>query len=128
MATRVLNASAPVEVFSPGGVYLGDAMGYEVDLPRINRVLSRIVRGIYFRERDIPVPQNALAQCFVEPPPWVFHRDTIEALLALRRCRVANGAFEYWFSSADDRPDSAVILMRFFGGVLALGFVMDSAG
>src|SRR4051812_30140888 len=45
MATRIINSSVPVEVFSSGGIYLGDAIAYDVDGKRVSRVLSRIVRG-----------------------------------------------------------------------------------
>jgi hypothetical protein len=41
---------------------------------------------------------------------------------------VARGGFQYWLSPTTDRPDSAVCLMRFFGGFFALGFVVDPEG
>jgi hypothetical protein len=125
MATRIINSSVPVEVLSSGGIYLGDAIAYDVDGKRVSRVLSRIVRGIYFLERGVRVPENALAIGLADPPPESVHPETIQAVLKRRHCRAADGAFEYWFGLVDDRPDSAFILMRFFGGLVALGFVLD---
>ena len=125
MATRLVNARTPVDVVTPGGIWLGRAMGYNVDLGRVDRVLQRMVRGLYFIERGCRVPSDVLLAAFSEPPPDAFHWPTIQALIARGGHRVARGAFEYWFSAVDDRPEWALCLMQFFGGVLALGFIAD---
>jgi hypothetical protein len=126
MATNVLKATRRVEVTTPAGLYLGHATGYNVDLVRVNRVLERIVRGLYFVEREVRAPEEAVVFASAEPPPGAFHPDTIQALLQRGERSVANGAFQYWFSEVDDHPTSALVLMRFFENVLALGFVLDA--
>jgi hypothetical protein len=62
---------------------------------------------------------------FADPPPDALNQNTIEEVLRRRYCRAADGAFEYWFTKTDDRPDSAFVLMQIFGGLLAVGFVLD---
>ena len=125
MATRIVNARRPVDIVTPAGVWLGRAMGYNVDLGRVDRVLERVVRGLYFVERGYRLPQNVFVAAHAEPPPDAFHWPTIQTLIARGGRSVARGAFEYWFSAVDDRPEWALCLMRFFGGVLALGFIVD---
>jgi hypothetical protein len=126
MATNVLKAKTPIEVTTPAGLYLGQATGYNVDLARVNRVLERIVRGLYFVERNVRVPEGAMVSASAEPPPDAYHPESIQALLQRGGRSVANGAFRYWFSAVDDHPASALVLMRFFENVVALGLVLDA--
>lgn len=124
MARRVVDNSGVYDVVTPAGLYLGRSRGYTVDLVRVSRVLERVVRGLYFLERQIPVPAGASVNAFADPPSNSFHQPTIQALLHSSHRASANGAFEYWFSEVADHPDSALLLMRMFSGIFALGFVL----
>jgi hypothetical protein len=44
-----------VKLQTPAGLYIGNRLGYDVDLIRIRRVVERIVRGLYFAEHCKPL-------------------------------------------------------------------------
>jgi hypothetical protein len=72
------------------------------------------------------VPDNCSAFVEPEPPKSLYQTEGMRELLNSRHRIVANGSFEYWFSAVADSPSSAVVLMRFFRGILAFGTVFDT--
>jgi hypothetical protein len=96
---------------------------FDPKLPRVNRALSKIVRGLYFRETGTRVPDDHGVAAFAEPDTNGLDRATLEPVLRRPRRVVVEGGFEYWFALAADVPTVAIVVMRFFRGVLGLGFV-----
>ena len=125
MAKRLMSQASWVNVVTPSGLYLRRAVGFNIDQERVGSVLTRILRGLYFKELGQRVPKKCEVLGIVNPPARTLDADTIAALLRRRRNIAAGGAFEYWFSTAEDAPQSAICFMRFFGGLPAVGFVMD---
>jgi len=119
-------SSQRVDVTSPGGVFLGQAVAYDVNFDRLNAVVSRCLRGLYFKHLRTRVPDGFLAQGFVEPPPASLHMPAAQVLMNNPRHSVGGGVFEYWLQKAEpDSPEGvALCLMRFFGGMIAVGFVL----
>jgi hypothetical protein len=126
MVDALVEASRPVNLMSPGGVYLGRAVAYDVDQERLNAVITRCLRGLYFREYKARVPDDFLAEGYVEPPAESLDMPAAQALMNNRLRSVGGGVFEYWL--AKPQPDwlhgVALCLMRFFGGLVAVGFVL----
>jgi hypothetical protein len=48
----------PVDVVSPGGVYLGQELGYDVDYARLNRVAALVFEGLHYYRRGNRVPDG----------------------------------------------------------------------
>ncbi len=46
--------------FTPSGLYVGNAPVFDVDWPRINRVLHNVIKGIYYTAVDEPLPQDCV--------------------------------------------------------------------
>lgn len=53
-------------IYSPGGVYLRDAPGFQMDWPRVRRVLQKIMKGTFYAVKRAPMPQDWL---FTIPRP-----------------------------------------------------------
>jgi hypothetical protein len=123
MAANVLQGLTRAAITTPAGLYLGHATLVDADLERVNRVLERIVRGLYFKELGVAVPANRSVRAFPESPTQPFEMEAMQPVIGYNPRSVANGAFEYWYRPMDDDPQSVVILMRFFAGILAVGFV-----
>jgi hypothetical protein len=123
---KLVDASRPVDLVSSGGVFLGRAVAYDVNLDTLNRVVSRCLSGLYFRHFKARVPDDYLAQGFVEPPPASLRMPVAQALMSRQPCSVGAGVFDYWIARADPPAPEGVALcmMRFFGSMIAVGFVM----
>jgi hypothetical protein len=118
----------PVDVMSPGGVYLGQAMGYDADRPRLNAVIERCVRGLYFREFKHRVAEDLTVVGMIDPPPRSAHEPAVRALVNNPLKQSGDGIFQYWIKKVEpEEPEGvALCLMRFFQGLLAVGFVLPS--
>ena len=124
MARKIIGGTRDVAIRSPASLYLGHGYAHDVDLPRINRVIAKIVRGIYYREFHKPVPAAMEVAGYIDPPMDALDPPTIKALLNRTPTTIGGTAFQYWHGTVDDRPDLAVFLLRFYQGHFALGFVM----
>src|SRR5262249_35122829 len=58
MTTALLGSVGPVQAMTWGGIHVGTRLAFKVDLERINRVISRTVRGLYFKEMGRRLPED----------------------------------------------------------------------
>jgi len=47
---RIAKSMHSVDIFTPGGVFLGRGLGVRLEEERINRVVTKIIRGLYYHE------------------------------------------------------------------------------
>jgi hypothetical protein len=57
-ADRLLKKMSPADLFSPGGLYLGKALKLSVEPQRINRVMEKIGKGLYYYYLKQRVPDS----------------------------------------------------------------------
>ncbi len=114
--------AGPVTGVTPSGEVAGQYIGYSVDARRMNRVLARIVRGLYFHEYHRTVPFEAVVRTRFEPFADA-DRDPVRDNIQRRGKNAAAGAFQYWLGSAEDEPRVTICQMQFFGGVIAQGTI-----
>jgi hypothetical protein len=124
MARQIIKGTKDVAVHSPAGLYLGQAHAYDVDLARINRVIIKIVRGLYWHEFRMAVPPSMNVSGFIDPPLDALDARTLRILLNKKPTAVGGTVFQYWHAPAHDLPDVAVFLLNFYQGHFALGLVM----
>lgn len=58
MKQKLVNDTHEVDVVTPGGIFIGKRMAFDVDMHRICSVVARIVRGLYFVENRVPLPAD----------------------------------------------------------------------
>jgi hypothetical protein len=110
------------------GIYIGTVPTYEVDYSRLDRVLQRILKGLYFHEVGTPVPDSyALTVYSVE------HLQNLDVKTSdhlMRICRglvtqpqreVAKHVFSYWCMAAGDDPGALCWAMTFYDRLAYLG-------
>ena len=125
-----LNSVHPVSFISPRGLYKGAAVAYDVDLERVNRVLTRIVKGLFFHEMGYRLPDTHEVFTAIDPPVDLEReRDTNEfrvfaALLTRPIIEIGDGVFSYRFLSSGEDSDSTVWLLTFYGAILAVGLTL----
>jgi len=106
------------------GIYLGDHLEMQLEVPRINRVSQRIVRGLFCHERKRPLPQNYEVIGRLSP-------DGIDSILEILKREgimfppirsVGNGVFEYTFRASEEDLDSTILLALFYQHLYFVGF------
>lgn len=114
-----------VDVWSPqGSIYLGKKDAFRIDRERINAVLSRIIRGLYFHEMGHPVPQDYKVMVELQPQVNPKLRETVASISFNSPKVVGGGAFGYFFQRVDEDPKSTLWILHFFGCFPAVGFVL----
>jgi hypothetical protein len=115
--TRMVLGAQPVERYSKGGIYLG--LGYAVPVvPRVQeRVITRIVRGLYWHHVGTRVPEDAKIElAFIDKrkPDWEEGLALLRPLM-LRHILIGDGeTFQYLYGQANDDPTFSVWLPIFF--------------
>jgi len=122
MKKSLLESIRPVQAMSWGGIHLGTTMGFKVDLARINRVIERTVRGLYFKEmnRRLPEGWNVFVQCdetLIHESPAVLEelRQTTLLPLAAQQPRIiAPGIFFYKYVVDENMPAASAWALTFY--------------
>ena len=107
-----------------------------LDVQRLDRTVNKIVKGLFYHVRGYPVPAayKVLAtnlDLFMEKPNSVELAKLIRNYL-LPKCSwvtptvIGEGVFTYQFFSEDDDPNTAFVLMMFYGRWRFFGFVMEA--
>ena len=104
-----------------GGIFRGVKPGYEFDGLRINGIVSRIVKGLFWHENQEILPPSHEVRTIRYAH---FDQYDISAMATIRRiysrCSangiqcVGDNAFEYAFSAADDDPHASCWILRFY--------------
>lgn len=129
---EVLRKLKPVRLVSPAGLSLGRTASFEVEVPRIHRVIRRIVYGLYFRTRGERLPDG----CVIDVYPGDAVAGDVSAdgellralggtvLIRGRQRTIGAEAFSYWFYDAREQedcdrlgPHDTVWMLRFYGAV-----------
>jgi hypothetical protein len=123
-------------VHTPAGIYLGDATGYTVDGVRISRVVERIVRGLFYHERHVPLGGRASVR--------VFHDDFIAwdrvgsdireliantvAVLRQRTQASVGSAFRYAHVCTEQDERASAWLLTFYDAQVFLAITAPDGG
>ena len=112
---------------SAGGVTNGVGTKIQIDVERMNRVLARTVKGLYFKHFGNPMPESDKVfvysdQHFAMLPDSA--SDTLGELVtyATRQPhhKIGGDIFEYCFAPVEDHPSSSVWAMRFYSSAYFL--------
>lgn len=103
------------EMVTPAGIYLGRAMTIRYDEVRLERVVTKIVRGLYFREQGMALDPDAEVMCL-----FVREREHFEAISQhnhmLKDAEPRwKGIFQYRRGFVPGAPISSMWLLWFWG-------------
>jgi hypothetical protein len=123
--TFLHNSIEEVEVRSAqGGLYLGRRAAFRIDRQRIQRVLSRIVRGLYFHELRRPVPENYDVSVELQPYVSPQLREVVDSIKLKAPVTVGEGVFNYCFQHVEEDLNSTLWVLQFYSRFPAIGFVL----
>jgi hypothetical protein len=102
-----------------GGVYLGRKPMLRLDVPRVNRVLDKIVRGLYFCESHRVVSSDMVVTVEILPPPELREDLAFQITLEAETKWRGNKVFRWKRAFAQDNPRAGMWLMSFYRRTLA---------
>jgi hypothetical protein len=130
-----LKTVKPVTMTTPAGLVLGKALSYDVDFRRLERVVTRIVTGLYWRHEGIRVGPGYSVGAFFEDGLGdldakvrrELSSQIVAVLLATPLHSTPRDVVHYRYQVAlGDAPISAWLL-EFYGDVRCLAFVTPQA-
>jgi len=125
---HLLNSMRLAELCTRAGLYLGNAMTYDVQLERVNRVATRIVNGLFFHEtgRRLAAGYDAAAYCLndlkdLDPDTSEQIKQIVDVLLAQTARVIDSNVFSYRLHIPDEDPDVTAWLFLIYKNVAFLG-------
>lgn len=117
-----------VDIKTPSGISVERSGTYHVDLARLDKVVMRIVRGLYFHHYHKPLPTWCEVDVWCVDGFGGADPSVIQTLQSLQQhppTEIGGGVFKYWHSLADgaDQSDgySSAWLLLFYESTAFLG-------
>jgi len=111
LRSAVAQTLFPMPVVSPAGLYLGNVECVTFDSQRVNRVIEKIVRGLYRHHH----PEVLLgAEVRMDVDMVLGNEVTASVCRGLRGERVGGDVFCYWRGVVDDVPQESCWVLAFY--------------
>ena len=115
-----------VDLYTKGGIYVGQGAGIRVNHERLNRVAERIVQGLYWYTFGVRLPSDWTALCQNDAILTVNNEELQGKIAAVYGSMmeqpparvIGNHVFEYWYQVAEDCDYSTAWILRFYGGMV----------
>ncbi len=126
-----------VDQWTRSGILLGTEVGYKVDYVRVNRVMERIIRGLFFHETRTILPQDISVKIVHFHPPAIRSEETVHRVAAITQQVLNDGqsrfigdsAFLYAFYTFDPaHPHHMAWVLAFYERLVFLAVTKDSRG
>lgn len=112
----VMKGATHVDVHSEGGIYLGKQPAFHFDRGRIQTVIDKTIRGLYFKKLRVILPKDVVVANFVLNP--IFNDEMKNAICSLPLNNIGNGVFSYRYWVEDTMPEESFWLLMFFDKIL----------
>lgn len=112
----VMSKSTCVDLFSQGGIYLDKSHAFNFDRHRIQNVIEKIVRGLYYHTQQSTLPKAASVSPFILNP--AIPPDYSNSLASLILHDTGNGIFSYRYHSDTNAPQDTFWFLMFYDQVL----------
>lgn len=114
-----------VHVSGRSGLYLGRRVAIDVKLPRIRRVLNRIVRGLFHHERNERLPSDCLVNSWVDT---CLPERRIMALLESQSPKsIGEGVFSYRSLFTEDEKYGSAWQFVFYEAVQVVSLTVPQS-
>jgi len=100
-------------------------MAFNVDLKRLDRVVARITKGLFYSRKGYRVPEGYEVHAFSESgirdltvaETARLHRDLVGPVLRSAPLSIGRGAMRFWVSFAANDPQVSGWVLEFYGDV-----------
>jgi len=121
----ILNNTSWNEVYTASGIYLGKALVQDVDWSRIKRVVGRIVKGLFYKEKGFTLSSDYVLE--VSPISTKTREDMeiitqiLEPLARQRENIIGNKVFSYRFIFCEQNTHQTLWMLTFYENFFFLG-------
>jgi hypothetical protein len=116
MSQRMLSATERAAIHTPAGLYLGHGHILTIDRVKLDSVVDKITRGLYFHAFGERVPPERISEVILTPPREFFQNEVVKQIVLEGVGGTVGGqAFEYRIARAPEPPGVAMCIMLFFG-------------
>lgn len=113
----------PIQIVNEKREIIADTALVKIDSDRVNRVLERIARGLYYYENQTILPLDHIIEpMFLKPE---FHSMRYEIVKTNEHKSFGANTFQYWWNYATDQKDTCVFWFRFFYNVNMVVFCFN---
>lgn len=123
-ARALVRSIREVPVRTAAGLHAGTATAFDVDLARLDRVVERVTKGLFWRHRGHRLPEDFAVRSYseeglreVDSETMDSIRTVVEPVLRQSINSVGDGVLNYWFAFATDEPDASAWVFEFYKDV-----------
>jgi len=135
-ARALVRTIRQVQVQTPAGLHLGRQTAFDVNLGRLDRVVARITRGLFWLHQRGRIPDGFEIAVYSEDGLRELDAHEIERIrgevvipvLNNPTHSVGRGVMRYWYALASDRPHASAWIYEFYEDVRFLALVMPADG
>jgi hypothetical protein len=117
---------------TPTGLIAGRRVAYDVSLKRLDRVVARTLRGLYYKEKGYRLPDGFEATVYSEDglsdlgvvEAARLKRELIEPALQTTPRVFGQDVFRYWMANASDHPHATGWVFTFYSRVHFVGVTL----
>lgn len=124
-----------IELHTPSGLFVERTEAYEVDNARLNRVARRIMKGLFYHEKQHRLPDTYDCQSMILDRSLILEYQRLGDFAALmsaistaRMKTIGRDVFNYKIRFLGDNDYAGVVLMDFFCDLTFLGIFAPKAG
>ena len=120
---EIVESMQPVELTTPSGIFLQKTMQLPLDRKRIDGMIKKIIRGLYYYETKHILPlQNKINVLLIQKLDK--HIISIAKLMTIEKV-FGDETFKYRWLQFTDEQNSTMFLMSFYKSVIFLGVTYD---
>ena len=115
---RSIKEMQPVELYSPGGIYVADSVAIQPEYAPYDIVLRKIVKGLYYHHFQSRFPFDYEIAVFnIDREVCDQHWETMQRITCNGPFELADGVFRYAYSCGEQDGAHMLWLMSFYQGI-----------
>lgn len=123
----IMKNTKKVDVYSQGGIYMGEQPAIQYEPQRIKNVIEKIVRGLFWYEKGEPLGSNYIVERFTLNPPY--DNKTKAGIASLPLKKVGDGeVFSYRVLMDKENPRIGCWFLMFFNEILFVSITESAEG
>ena len=136
-ARHIIRSSRPVSLRTPAGLYVGRGFALDVDLARLDRVVSRITKALFWHHHnkqrlpddfEVPVYSEDGLRDMRPADMTRIQRQILAPVLRQPVHLIGRDVLRYWYSEAPDREQVTAWIYEFYGDVRFLALTLPRQG
>lgn len=130
LAVKLLADIKRVDAYSERGKYLGERSIFKIDYPRVEAVLVKIVRGLFYSVTSRPLPEHYEVRIFVlegfDDAFWKDEKLTkwVQIGIAQEPHIIGENIFSYRYVFSTDDRSTSIWVMEFYGYYPVIAFAV----